>query len=132
MVSERFFFDEDPPEVDPQGLAIVAMAGDIKTSDISSETQSNASLTKQSTSTASTSSSSECFVATATYGSPMAVEVIRFRSFRDNYLLRYNWGRKATRAYYIFGPWLARLVKQSRLCKLVSIKILGWLLSKLP
>jgi hypothetical protein len=113
-------------------LASVAKAEDIKPSDISSEPRSNASLTKQSTSTASTSSSSECFVATATYGSPMAVEVIRFRSFRDNYLLKSNWGRTTTRAYYIFGPWLAGLVKQSRLFKLVSLRILGWLLSKLP
>ena len=113
-------------------MASVAKADDARTSNVSSETHSNTAIAKQSTSTASTTTASDCFVATAAYGSPMAVEVVKFRSFRDNYLLKCNWGTKATKAYYIIGPWLAKLVQKSSLCKLVSLRLLGWLLTKLP
>lgn len=51
-----------------------------------------------------------CFVATATYGTPMAPAVVTLRAFRDRILLTSAWGRKLVDLYYIHGPRLARVI----------------------
>ncbi len=52
-----------------------------------------------------------CFIATAAYGTPMAVEIGRLRVFRDNTLLRSGWGAAFVDAYYRISPaaaaWIA-------------------------
>ncbi len=54
-----------------------------------------------------------CFVATASYGSPMANEVDTFRHFRDTYLIPTKLGLKFVRWYYEHGPAYAAFIKQS-------------------
>ena len=54
---------------------------------------------------------SDCFVATAVYGSYDCPEVVRLRGFRDNFLKKYALGRAFIAAYYRFGPYLAKIVK---------------------
>lgn len=55
---------------------------------------------------------SGCFIATATYGSPMAEEVITLRSFRDQVLCQYCFGREMIELYYIISPKLAEFVSK--------------------
>ena len=50
---------------------------------------------------------SDCFVATATYGTPHAKEVIKYRSFRDKHLRKLLVGRLLINIYKVFGPFLA-------------------------
>ena len=50
-----------------------------------------------------------CFLATAVYGEG-APELIAFRSFRDDVLLRTALGRLGVNGYYAAGPSLARIV----------------------
>jgi hypothetical protein len=54
----------------------------------------------------------DCFVATAVYGDPAAPELDVLRRFRDLVLLRTEAGRRLVRAYYRYGPDLARWVKE--------------------
>lgn len=54
---------------------------------------------------------SGCFVATVTYGDEDEVEVRFLRAFRDEVLSRTGVGRVAIRAYYMFGPYFARIVE---------------------
>lgn len=75
---------------------------------------------------------SDCFVVTATYGTPYATEVIRYRNFRDNYLRKFFLGRVLIRIYGSIGPSLARLVTRSAYLKSTSSLILGWLSNFLP
>ena len=75
---------------------------------------------------------SDCFVVTATYGTPHAKEVIRYRNFRDNYLRKFFLGRVLIRIYGSIGPSLARLVTRSAYLKSTSSLILGWLSNFLP
>lgn len=61
-----------------------------------------------------------CFIATATmsnYDHPVVVEL---RQFRDNWLLKRNWGKKFTHWYYQKGPKAAKVIEKSNLLRLVS------------
>ena len=63
-----------------------------------------------------------CFIATATYGSPMEKEVYFFRQFRNNYLASTRPGRALMRAYYKLSPPLAQVIhKNENLRKLTRI-----------
>jgi hypothetical protein len=55
--------------------------------------------------------SSPCFVATATYRSHDAPQVVFLRRYRDNVLQRSALGRIAVAAYYCIGPWLAGCIE---------------------
>lgn len=55
---------------------------------------------------------SPCFVATATYGSPLASEISVLRRLRDRYLASHAPGRLFVAAYYDVGPKLAALVRE--------------------
>ncbi len=54
---------------------------------------------------------SPCFVATATYGDPMASEIGSLRRFRDRYLESNAIGHALVEAYYAVGPSLARFIE---------------------
>ena len=73
--------------------------------------------------------SSACFIATATYGSPMAEEVITLRRLRDEVLDQYNIGRKMTEIYYQISPPIAAFIDRSKvakdLCKVLLVPIIG-------
>lgn len=55
---------------------------------------------------------SECFIATATYGTPYAEEIDLLRDFRDDVLLRITLGRFFVKMYYLFSPPVARWISQ--------------------
>jgi hypothetical protein len=56
---------------------------------------------------------SGCFVATATYGSPLAAEVIFLSRFRDEILLEFKPGQLFVTLYYRISPPLASLIAKS-------------------
>jgi len=65
-----------------------------------------------------------CFLATASYGSPMADEVQFLRRYRDNILKRNRIGELALslfeRFYYSFSPRLARLISGRKTLRYLS------------
>lgn len=63
------------------------------------------------------SSSSECFIATAAFGSPLARQVEILRQFRDKYLLTNKLGQKFVSWYYRNGPFIAHFIKDKPLLK---------------
>lgn len=69
-----------------------------------------------------------CFIATATFGSPLAPEVANFRAFRDRYLLTNSWGKKFVRFYYQSSPPLAELISEQPVLRWASLAFL-WPLS---
>ncbi len=56
-----------------------------------------------------------CFIATATFGTPMAHEVNILRRFRDNFLLRNRTGEMLVCSYYKLSPPIARAIKKSEM-----------------
>ncbi|BDA75936.1 hypothetical protein CAL7716_101020 (plasmid) [Calothrix sp. PCC 7716] len=91
--------------------------------------------TKNITSTTSSSSkqqSDECFVVTATFGTPYAQEVFKYRHFRDTWLRQKYFGRILIHIYYYIGPLLAKLVTKSPALKKIMSLILGELAKFLP
>ena len=54
--------------------------------------------------------SSDCFIATAAYGSPMEPQVRFLREFRDRFLMSNRVGRAFVDLYYQFSPPLARFI----------------------
>lgn len=70
--------------------------------------------------------SSECFVATAAYGTPHAQEIDRLREFRDGVLLQRPLGALAVDAYYRCSPpiagWISRKEWRRKLVRTVVIE----------
>jgi predicted amidophosphoribosyltransferase len=71
-----------------------------------------------------TQSNDSCFIATATYGSPMAREVMTFKQFRDDYLLQHRPGQWFVHTYYRVSPPLAHMIKERTLLKFLIRKTL--------
>lgn len=61
-----------------------------------------------------------CFIATASYGSVMAPEVQTFREFRNRYLLTSEWGKKFVRFYYKHSPYFADIIRNSKILRSIS------------
>jgi len=65
-----------------------------------------------------------CFIATATYGSPLHPYVNVLRDFRDKYLMPNKLGRKFVDLYYKYSPFVANLIaKQKSLRVIVQINL---------
>lgn len=70
------------------------------------------------------SSSKNCFIATAAYGSVESEEVRILREFRDRYLLRRKWGKALTGFYYRHSPFLAEKIREdNRLRRITRIAL---------
>lgn len=72
---------------------------------------------------------SPCFIASATYGSPLASEVGVLRGVRDRYLASHAPGRALVSAYYALGPKLANAVQEYPWLKSLALAILGPIVS---
>ncbi|MEX0662464.1 MAG: CFI-box-CTERM domain-containing protein [Balneolaceae bacterium] len=77
---------------------------------------------------------SSCFVVTAITGSSDNPIVNEFRLYRSNVLHQSSIGRSLSNLYEIFGPYLARLIRNNsflkRISKTLIIKPIYWLLLK--
>lgn len=67
---------------------------------------------------------SPCFVATATFGSPLASQVSVLRRVRDRYLAPHAAGRMLIDAYYEHGPRMAAAVREHAWLRTVSRVVL--------
>jgi hypothetical protein len=60
---------------------------------------------------------SSCYIATAAMGSYDHPTVVELRNFRDNWLLKREWGIRFTKWYYTYGSKAARIIEKSNLLK---------------
>lgn len=75
---------------------------------------------------AQSNSNKGCFIATACFGNFDAKEVILFRKYRDEVLIKHNVGKLLIRIYYWVGPSLAKSISKSEYLKqFVRIQILN-------
>jgi tetratricopeptide (TPR) repeat protein len=63
---------------------------------------------------------SGCFIATAAMGDYNHPVVIELRQFRDEWLLKKNWGISFTNWYYIHGPKAASIIEKSNILKAIT------------
>lgn len=68
--------------------------------------------------------SSNCFIATAAYDSPMANDVVFLREWRDSELRASLLGRAIVRFYYFISPPIAKFISHSEARKLFVRKII--------
>jgi hypothetical protein len=61
-----------------------------------------------------------CFIATAAMGDYDHPVVMDLRQFRDNWLLKRNWGVKFTSWYYTHGPKAANVIEKSFALKKIT------------
>lgn len=81
--------------------------------------------TPSSTASNRNSKSSNCFVATAAFGSFDAPEVQVLRWYRDHILSKYVAGRLFIRLYYQGGPLVAHVVRKNSRMRRISVSILS-------
>jgi hypothetical protein len=67
-----------------------------------------------------------CFIATAVMGDYCHPVVIDLRNFRDNWLIKRDWGRLFTKWYYLRGPQLANFIEKSTILKKITYYLLIW------
>lgn len=67
---------------------------------------------------------SSCFVATATLGDFNHPIVKDLRQFRDQYLIKSEWGKKFTQWYYVYGKIAASYIVNSKTLQLLSFVFL--------
>lgn len=60
----------------------------------------------------SSSNNSDCFVATAAFGTPLQYEIQLLRDYRDNKLRYTGSGRKFISTYYKVGPTVANFIRK--------------------
>ena len=76
-----------------------------------------------------------CFIATATMGDYNPPLVIDLRQFRDNWLLKRNWGISFTNWYYKYGAMAAKVIEKSivlrKICFFLIVKPLQYLTKKI-
>jgi len=70
-----------------------------------------------------------CFIATATYGTPLHPKLNILRDFRDEYLSKTSVGRALIKTYYKISPPFAKLISKSSKLRTLSKKILNPLVS---
>ena len=78
------------------------------------------------------SGQAKCFIATAAYGTPMAVEVMKLRKFRDERLLTNRAGRAFVRWYYRHSPPVAEYISRSKVARALvraGLRPFLWILS---
>ena len=73
----------------------------------------NAAVSSVSDGISSAFSSGPCYIATMSYGSYEAPQVVVLRKFRDEKLRNFFWGRVFISNYYVFSPWLVKFVKKT-------------------
>ncbi len=61
-----------------------------------------------------------CFIASATFGSKWSPEVQTFRDFRNRFLHPYSWGQKFTRFYYNYSPFWAKKIQENSTLKTLA------------
>ena len=66
-----------------------------------------------------------CFVATAAWGSPLALEVAGLRRFRDRFLRNQAIGELFVESYYTLGPGLAAVVAPSEALRTLARRALA-------
>ena len=66
-----------------------------------------------------------CFIATVSYGSPMASELTTLRSFRDRFLLTSELGRAFVKGYYRWGRFAAAWIHDKPVLKSVTRVLLA-------
>ena len=62
----------------------------------------------------------KCFIATATFDSPLNKHVINLRHFRDYFLIKYSWGKSFINWYYNTSPPYAKIISKNPMLKLIS------------
>ena len=75
-----------------------------------------------------------CFIATASFGTPLAKEVVVLSRFRDEYLLNNNMGRELVRFYYQTSPAIAKYLEKRSWAKVFVRGVLRpvvWFVEKL-
>ncbi|AFY83371.1 hypothetical protein Oscil6304_3816 [Oscillatoria acuminata PCC 6304] len=118
-----------PPSQTTYPVASSSRSSSQTSSNSSSQTSSNSS---SHSSKSSTTSSNDCFIATATFGTPYAPEVNRYRRFRDEYLRKTFLGTEFIRAYYYVAPALAKVIRNNPKLKKIMVILLTKLSKLLP
>ena len=65
-----------------------------------------------------------CFIATAAMGDYNHPVVMDLRLFRDNWLLKRDWGVKFTNWYYTYGPKAANIIEKSTLLRKLTFFVI--------
>lgn len=120
-------FDEDSvvityPNAGKKTIHVIGESGDNQTAQVECQTVLTDEIDDN-------DSNSDCFIATAAFGTEMEPEVETLRQFRDNHLLTNKAGRLFVNTYYKVSPPIADAIRESDKAKSVVRSVLSPLIT---
>jgi hypothetical protein len=112
MISQEVIWDDQWPTLYPEGISALKKAIELDPQDQQARKYLGLLQSAQNVAKLHGAKTGGCFIATASYGSMVAPEVVAFRQFRDKVLLRSNLGRTFVAFYYLTSPPLALLLSK--------------------
>jgi len=100
-----------------EGYRFIMWTGDVDTIDDIENAETTITMQGDYSITANSEVTSRCFIATATYGTPMAEEIQILREFRDEYLVTNPLGKSLVEFYYTVSPPMAAFVTEHPILK---------------
>lgn len=116
MIAQGIIRDDEWPTLYPEGISALKKAIELDPQDEQARKYLRSLDSVQNEAKLLGAKTGGCFIATASYGSASASEVVAFRQFRDEVLLYSKLGRTFVAFYYFISPPFAlMLAKRERL-----------------
>jgi tetratricopeptide (TPR) repeat protein len=120
MIAKEVIRNDEWPTLYPEGISALKKATELDPQDGEARKLLGLLYSFQRVAKLRGAKTGGCFIATVTYGSPLAPEVMAFRRFRDDHLLSSKFGAALVQIYYFVSPGVAMVISKHELLRALT------------